>query len=67
MLLRACRPMCELQKVILHQAGLRVVNSCNEWSDRFVSRTLCVSSVSDLHCYLQLTPSAGDRCVLAYS
>jgi hypothetical protein len=60
--------MCELQKVLLHQAGLRVISSQHEWygnvsssSNDVLTGTLCVSNTNDLREALQITTSMAEQ------
>jgi hypothetical protein len=59
--------MCELQKLIHHQAGLRTVSTYHDWCDSNDTdsemSTLCVDNVDDLYHVLQRSSTAQRRCV----
>jgi hypothetical protein len=66
--------MCELRKLILHQAGLRVLNTQNELSNVSIggsssnlTGTLCVSNLDDLRDALQTISVADKRYVTCIS
>jgi hypothetical protein len=55
--------MCELQKLILHQAGLQVSYSGSD-SSSFTAGTLCVSNLNELRDALKIVTTAERRHVL---
>jgi hypothetical protein len=55
------KAMCELQKLLLHQAGLHVVDDLQDWSDSSTMVTMCIISTATLRDALQLEVPDGHR------